>query len=553
MTGTSKRAKREPITVAKLSSGPEPAPAARARPQGRAHPARARAADAARGALLRRLVLRALRAARDRLRRRSTPRSSSSASACAAPLLISCMTGGTETAARINRNLALAAERVGVAVGVGSQRKALESPALAADLPGPPRRAHGAAARQPRRGAAQLRLRRRALPAGGGDDRRRRPGAAPQSAAGGDPARRATSTSPTCCPRWRRWCASSSVPVIAKEIGCGISARTAERSRGIGIRTIDIAGVGGTSWARIEALALGRPRPRRALRRLGHPDAGLDPGAGRRSRGLSIIAQRRPAQRHRRRQGLALGADLAGMAYPFLAAATESAERGRGQAATHGRRSCASAMFCVGARERGRAAQDGAATEVGTMSSVKDAGGGTTKPVGATSGAARRRRRRARTSWCARSPPARSRFHQLPARPARRRGGRDPPPGARGVDRRVARAHRALLARRRARRAPPLRELHRRGADPDGDRRSAARARRARRRRGLRCRSPPPRARCSRASTAAAPRSARAGGARGARRGRGHDARAGLPHHRHRADQRVPVLGRRATRTRSAA
>ena len=49
----------------------------------------------------------------------------------AAPLLISSMTGGTEMAGRINRNLAEGAERTGVAVGVGSQRKALEDPAKA--------------------------------------------------------------------------------------------------------------------------------------------------------------------------------------------------------------------------------------------------------------------------------------------------------------------------------------------------------------------------------------------------------------------------------------
>ena len=45
-----------------------------------------------------------------------------------APILVSCMTGGTGSASEINRNLAEGAERAGVALGVGSQRKAIEDP-----------------------------------------------------------------------------------------------------------------------------------------------------------------------------------------------------------------------------------------------------------------------------------------------------------------------------------------------------------------------------------------------------------------------------------------
>jgi len=43
------------------------------------------------------------------------------------------------------------------------------------------------------------------------------------------------------------------VPVVIKEIGCGISEATARALAGQGVRIVDTAGVGGTSWARIEA------------------------------------------------------------------------------------------------------------------------------------------------------------------------------------------------------------------------------------------------------------------------------------------------------------
>src|SRR5215467_5044743 len=47
------------------------------------------------------------------------------------PILISSMTGGTEMARQINRNLAEAAQSTGIAMGLGSQRAAIEHPELA--------------------------------------------------------------------------------------------------------------------------------------------------------------------------------------------------------------------------------------------------------------------------------------------------------------------------------------------------------------------------------------------------------------------------------------
>src|SRR5271157_1025206 len=51
-----------------------------------------------------------------------------------APIFISSMVGGIPGAARINRNLAMAAQHLGLAMGVGSQRCAVENPSVAASF-----------------------------------------------------------------------------------------------------------------------------------------------------------------------------------------------------------------------------------------------------------------------------------------------------------------------------------------------------------------------------------------------------------------------------------
>ena len=45
----------------------------------------------------------------------------------------------------------------------------------------------------------------------------------------------------------------SSVPIVVKETGAGIDSSVAKRLLNAGVKVIDIAGVGGTSWSRVEA------------------------------------------------------------------------------------------------------------------------------------------------------------------------------------------------------------------------------------------------------------------------------------------------------------
>ena len=243
----------------------------------------------------------------------------------AAPLLISSMTGGTEQAGRINRNLAAGAEQTGVAVGVGSQRKALEDPAKADTFR--VRETAPSAVLLANLGAVQLnygmgvRECRQAVEMIGAD----------ALILHLNPLQEAIQPEGQCnfsglLPKIGEVVREVGVPVVVKEIGCGIAESTARALAGQGVRVIDTAGVGGTSWARIEAqrardveigeifAGWGLPTPE-SIRQV------------RRVEGLTVIASGGIRNGLDAAKAIALGADLAGLAYPFLAPAMESAEK----------------------------------------------------------------------------------------------------------------------------------------------------------------------------------------------------------------------------------
>jgi isopentenyl-diphosphate delta-isomerase len=264
-----------------------------------------------------------------------------------APLLVSCMTGGTGGAGPVNRHLAAGAERAGVAVGVGSQRKAIEDPATAATFemrdvaPTVPLLAN--------LGAVQLNY-------GFGLDECRRAVEmidADALALHLNPLQEAIQPEGQCnfadlLPRIAAIVDGLEVPVVVKEIGCGISGATGRKLFDAGVRVIDTAGLGGTSWARIEAARAadveigeifagwGVPTPD-SIRQLAAIEGLTVIGSGGVRTGVDVA------------KAIAMGAELVGLAQPFLAPALESAE------AVHERiqravQELRITMFCVGAR-----------------------------------------------------------------------------------------------------------------------------------------------------------------------------------------------------------
>ena len=169
----------------------------------------------------------------------------------AAPLLISSMVGGVEEASRINRNLAEAAQFLGLAMGVGSQRCAIENPAAAATF-----RVRDSAPDImlcANLGAVQLNY-------GFGIDECRR--AVEMIEADAlilhlNPLQEALQ--PEGDTRFsgllgkiESVCRKLTVPVIVKEVCFGISESVARKLADAGARCIDVAGAGGTCWSEIE-------------------------------------------------------------------------------------------------------------------------------------------------------------------------------------------------------------------------------------------------------------------------------------------------------------
>mgnify|MGYP001770726264 CR=1 FL=1 len=248
------------------------------------------------------------------------------------PILIDSMTGGTERGAKINEDIASVAAELGIGMGVGSQRAALVDGRL---------RSTFSVVRDvapdifvyANIGAQQL--------AKVGVDGARAcvdMVRADALAIHLNPLQEAIQ--PEGDPKYRGVLGAIAevvekvgVPVIVKEVGSGISREVAALLASVGVKGFDVAGVGGTSWARIESIRssrygeVGKARLGEAFRDWGIPTAasimevrsvtdGLVIASGGIRSGIDVA------------KSIAIGADAAALALPALRALAEGGREG---------------------------------------------------------------------------------------------------------------------------------------------------------------------------------------------------------------------------------
>jgi isopentenyl-diphosphate Delta-isomerase len=246
------------------------------------------------------------------------------------PILISSMTGGTEEAGEINQRLAEAAQEVGMAMGVGSQRAALEHPEQTLTF-SITRKVAPDILLFANLGAVQLNY-------GYSIDHCRRAVDMIQADAlilHLNPVQEAVQDAGNVnfaglAKKIEEVCRKMEMPVIAKEVGWGISEKTAKLLADCGVSAIDVAGAGGTSWSQVEM----HRAPDQFTRQLaatfvgwGIPTAESILDVKKAVPDMTIFASGGIKDGLDIAKCVALGATLGGMAGQFLKAAAVSTEK----------------------------------------------------------------------------------------------------------------------------------------------------------------------------------------------------------------------------------
>jgi isopentenyl-diphosphate delta-isomerase len=243
-----------------------------------------------------------------------------------APVLIGAMTGGAERARTINRNLAGAAQKLGIGMMLGSQRIMLDDDpaAVAAAVSFEVRDLAPDVLLIGNIGLAQVsdtlapRLTRALQRVG-----------ANAVAVHLNPLQEAMQDNGDTdftgsLEKLAGLAAELDYPVLVKEVGHGIGAAAARQLRGMPIAAVDVAGAGGTSWARVEQVVRYGEVRYPAVADWGIPTAQALMEVRRELPEMPLVASGGVRSGMDAAKALALGADVVALARPLLAPALQS-------------------------------------------------------------------------------------------------------------------------------------------------------------------------------------------------------------------------------------
>jgi isopentenyl-diphosphate delta-isomerase len=245
-----------------------------------------------------------------------------------APLIIGAMTGGTPRAAAINRRLAKAAERAGVGMALGSQRAMIVKPELSDTFvvrdvaPALPLLIGNVGAVQLNYGVHAGDIT-RAIEAVGADAVNFHLNPLQEAIQPEGDTRFAG-----LAQRMAETIPALPVPALAKEVGAGIGSRAASKLAALPLAGVEVAGVGGTSWAKVESFRAPKGSAQaevgRRLAGFGVPTADSIPICRQAFGDRLVVASGGIRHGMDVAVALALGADVAALARPLLEAANRS-------------------------------------------------------------------------------------------------------------------------------------------------------------------------------------------------------------------------------------